>query len=579
MVNLSKKALISFFIWVACLLFFSLIVFVNYFSQILSKNNIALFVFFVPILIGVISFLVFLIISVKFLFKKQNLEKKHSFIKFLRVFLIILSFPICIAKEILIPIQIFKKIKNRDLKSLKEKNVLANLGITAILILFLTPIWGGVYFLAVYVPANMAGLISSPMPIVGTGSMYPTFPKSDKKDDLEKYKEVVASANFVPYPNGINISGLKLLNHNLERGDIITFKNSTTRNITKKQFGVETGFMKRLIALPDDTLELREGIVYLNGKKLKEPYTAKPQSTFAEEFLSECKKIKVPPNKIFAMGDNRKGSGDSREIGFVDIKDVDHVLSIEDQRGKWDKKWRNTDKDFDTSSKIKLDREKYLDVLNAKRKEAGVRPLKYQPKLEKSASLRGEVILKYDDFSWEATKSGYTMYNAMLDANYSNITYGEAPTQGYFEADELIDNQFQFPKSKDFLLNKDYEEIGIGEVEGTINGCPTQVIVQHFAGYVPPNYKESDIQSWGALINDLNNVIPGWEKIKGYPNINQDDLDKLIGLMYQRKNQAEAVYYKMKANQWLTEQEKSYIDQDKSLYDQINVLANKLNGK
>jgi len=167
----------------------------------------------------------------------------------------------------------------------------------------------------------------------------------------------------------------------------------------------------------------------------------------------------------------------------------------------------------------------------------------------------------------------------MADVGYSTITYGEAPTQGYFEADELIDNQFQFPNSKKFLLNKDNQEVGISEVEGETNGCPTQVIVQHFAGYVPPNYTKETVDGWGKLINDLNNIIPSWEKIKDWSNVNKDDLNKLLGLMYKRKNNAEAIYYRMKANQWLTNAENRMVDEDKSLYDQIEILANKLNGK
>ena len=320
----------------------------------------------------------------------------------------------------------------------------------------------------------------------------------------------------------------------------------------------------------------------MNGEPLKEPYTAQPRSTFGETFLSECKKIVVPNDSVFVMGDNRKGSGDSREIGFIEMSAINHVLPLKSQTGVLDKAWRDTSKDFDEASKLKLNKDKYLELLNEKRKEAGAKEIKYQPKLEISASKRGETILKFDDFSFEATQSGYTMSKAMRDANYSNIVWGEAPTQGYYEAEELIDNQFQFPESKKFLLDKTYQEVGIAEVEGEINGCPTQVIVQHFAGYIPPNYKKEDIESWREVLNRLKEIQPSWERLKTYPKFyqeNKEDIDQITSIINQRIINIEAVVRRMEANQWLTEEEKKYAENDKALYDQQELLATKINAK
>lgn len=417
--------------------------------------------------------------------------------------------------------------------------------------------------------------------VAGTGSMYPTFPKSDKATDLERFKQTVASAKFLPYPNGISLFGKRYFNHDLQRGDIISFKNKTTEEITKKQYGEATGFIKRIIALPGDTLQLRGGIVYLNGKPLKEPYTAKPRSTFGEDFLGECKEITVPPHKIFAMGDNRKGSGDSREIGFVDFKDIDHVLTLAEQKGVWDTHWRNTSQDFAESAKITLDKNEYLKLLNEKRQEAGVQVLRYQPKLEQSAALRGKVMLAYDDFSWEATRSGYTMIKAMSDAGYANTTYGEAPTQGYFEADELIDNQFQFPNSKDFLLNKNYQEVGIAEVEGSINGCPTQVIVQHLAGYIPPNYSQDVVASWEKALANLKSIQNGWSNLKNsgtFYDQHKAEVDRINQIIAERIDQMSGIVAKMQANQWLTAEQDQYTKaMDETLAKEQDALANKLN--
>lgn len=417
--------------------------------------------------------------------------------------------------------------------------------------------------------------------VAGTGSMYPTFPKGDKVKPIDQFNQIVAAPSFISYPSGVVIFDKRYFGRNLQRGDIVSFFNQKTAEITQKEYGVKAGFIKRIIALSGDTIELRGGIVYLNKKPLKEPYTAKPQSTFGENFLSECHSITVPKNHIFVMGDNRKGSGDSREIGFINEKDIDRVLPIENQKDSWDKNWRDTSKDFDISSKIKLDVNEYLRLLNEKRAEANAKPLSYEPKLTLSAKTRGEVIIKFNDFSFNATRSGLTMQKAMQQEGYSNITYGEAPTHGYFEASELIENQFQFPDTKQFLLDKDYEDFGVSEVEGNINNCPTQVIVQHFAGYIPPDYSLELIKSWEDALDSLNGVAKGWKDLRDIPNAyNKDkaDIDRIIEIINRRQTMITAILDKMHKNLWLSNEENSYTKtEDKALGEEQLNLAKKIN--
>jgi len=417
--------------------------------------------------------------------------------------------------------------------------------------------------------------------VAGTGSMYPTFPKGDKRTPLDQFKQTVATPSFISYPSGLVILNKRFYGRSLMRGDIVSFTNQKTLEITKKEYGIGAGFIKRIIALPGDSIELRGGIVYLNGNPLKEPYTAKPQSTFAESFLSECRKIKIPSGNVFVMGDNRKASGDSREIGFVHISDIDHVLPVENQIGTWDKHWRDTSADFLEKSKITLNTQEYLRLLNEKRTQANVKPLRLEPKLEESAKLRAQAIIDFNDFSFTATKSGLTMQKAMSEAGYSNIVYGEAPTQGYFEASELIDNQFQFPNTKDFLLDKDYEDFGVSEVEGAINDCPTQIIVQHFAGDIPPNYSKDLINSWESALSSINDVSKGWEDLKNNePIYNKEkaDIDRLIEIIDERQTMISGIVDKMHSNQWLTDEQTNYTKTtDSNLGEEEMTLAKKIN--
>lgn len=99
----------------------------------------------------------------------------------------------------------------------------------------------------------------------------------------------------------------------VKHGDIIIFH---TNEVDEK--GNDKKLIKRAIALPGDTLEITDGNVYVNDKKLTENYI-KEQYTDGE-----IERTTVPEEKVFAMGDNRSYSHDSREddIGFIDFSEL-----------------------------------------------------------------------------------------------------------------------------------------------------------------------------------------------------------------------------------------------------------------
>jgi len=103
----------------------------------------------------------------------------------------------------------------------------------------------------------------------------------------------------------------------IRRGDIIVFR---------YPLQPDTDFVKRVIGMPGDTLEIRNKVVSINGKALDEPYVIHADSQVfpAQPALPEPYRSRdqfgpymVPPGQYFAMGDNRDRSSDSRYWGTV----------------------------------------------------------------------------------------------------------------------------------------------------------------------------------------------------------------------------------------------------------------------
>ena len=137
-----------------------------------------------------------------------------------------------------------------------------------------------------------------------------------------------------------------------ERGDIITFEapstnflseediekngpvaiytNEPTNFFSKFIYNVleigKTSYIKRVVALPGEHVEIKEGKVFINGEELEENYLQDGVVTdISKGVLSD---FTVPENYIFAIGDNRSQSTDCRAFGCIPLEKVESTVAF-----------------------------------------------------------------------------------------------------------------------------------------------------------------------------------------------------------------------------------------------------------
>lgn len=138
----------------------------------------------------------------------------------------------------------------------------------------------------------------------------------------------------------------RLFKQELQRGDIITFEAPSKLSYTKEEIDLtnpvaqyeereqniissfcynvldigKRSYIKRVIALPGEHVQIKEGKVFVNNEVLQEGYL--PQGTITD-IKNGFDDFVVPENCVFAMGDNRGGSMDCREFGCIPMEKIE----------------------------------------------------------------------------------------------------------------------------------------------------------------------------------------------------------------------------------------------------------------
>ena len=135
------------------------------------------------------------------------------------------------------------------------------------------------------------------------------------------------------------------------RGDIITFEAPSQIDLTSAEINQsavaryendpisiwskfsyyvlevnKTSYIKRVIGLPGDHVEIKDGKVYINNQELQESYL--PAGIVTDNGHGNCTDIIVPENCVFAMGDNRAQSSDCRRFGCIPLEKIESKVWI-----------------------------------------------------------------------------------------------------------------------------------------------------------------------------------------------------------------------------------------------------------
>lgn len=130
------------------------------------------------------------------------------------------------------------------------------------------------------------------------------------------------------------------------------------------------------------------------------------------------------------------------------------------------------------SSEITVD--KVISGTNNERQKLGLAPLKYNVSLSQSAAAKAQDMFANNYWAHNSPQ-GKTPWDFFKSAGYQYSVAGENLAKDFYDTDGLVKAWMNSPTHRDNIVNAKYQEIGIGVVNGILNGVKTTLVVQHFA--------------------------------------------------------------------------------------------------
>lgn len=176
-------------------------------------------------------------------------------------------------------------------------------------------------------------LLICPIVALGDGVMVPIHLESMSTDELLALEAAIQIELQKREGSFSLIMDGQSMTDTINEGDRLTFHTVNVADL--KRFEIvavnfpkrgDTVFIKRLIGLPGDTIELRDGYLYINGEKYDEPYI---NDEYRAGRLNTFGPYTVPDNQYFVLGDHRNNSNDSRSTGPLS---ADMILGVLDSQ-------------------------------------------------------------------------------------------------------------------------------------------------------------------------------------------------------------------------------------------------------
>ncbi len=158
--------------------------------------------------------------------------------------------------------------------------------------------------------------------------------KKSESTNKSVSQKLTPSVTMIPFEQTMNIIGIHgssmipnfldgefysvdrnyYISHPLRRGDVVLF--FLPSNV---KYAQPIEYVKRVIGLPNESINISTGKVYINGEPLSEPYISPDIKTtiFPGSFIQEGVEFTIPHDQFFVLGDNRTHSSDSRDRGFI----------------------------------------------------------------------------------------------------------------------------------------------------------------------------------------------------------------------------------------------------------------------